>query len=175
MATQPGRTAQRGFKTFVIAPMGLTPILLALIIGGILFGSRAQSPRVFEPPPQFLPGNGLPEDAQCSWPPYGGDMILCRKLWDHGLMYMTYNVRKRVIIRTSLPISDQTLGGLILAWGTPTAVSRFTWAVQVHWGMKSVYVSARPFRPSNRTTFISYTLDSEDDTTFWRGFATWSQ
>jgi hypothetical protein len=169
MAIEPTQ-GRRLSRRLILAPVILPLFLLTLLLTGLILGSRTPVSRIQSPPQRLLPGNPLPDGAECLWPPYGSDVILCRVTADRSLIYLTYDVHRQMITRTSLAIADQPIGSLILDWGTPTGIRIYSWSVQVCWGLKSVYISANPFRPINRTSFVSFGLEPEE-TIPWHGFS----
>jgi hypothetical protein len=170
MRVGPEQTARPARGYILIMALVLTLGFQTLIILAIIKSSRTELRHIDEPPGYLLPGHRLPDNAQCTWAPHAGDTMLCRIFLHDNLFYLTYNVTQKTIVRTAMSASNETIGDLILAWGTPTGMQRFPWAVQVYWGTRSVYISARPFRPDNRTAFVSYNLNTVGALP-WQGFA----
>jgi hypothetical protein len=162
---QKGRLAPRlGF-----AVLGVATVISVLIFGTLLI-ARAAPPSLYTPPESLMPGQPLPAGVMCAWPPLNEKMVHCHIFLDHDI-YIVYDSSRGVIISTSVSLDDQaSVGELIVAWGTPTGQRRYSWSTQVQWGSRYVYVSSRPFSPSNMPYFIHYTLEP-DSVRAWNGFA----
>ena len=168
MATEPKHTAPQLAKGVVIVIAVLTLALASLIYGTVAHSARQRFPPA-DPPQAMLPGNPLPEQAECTWPPYASESMACRLSSNGQMFYFTNDAQRGAIIRTSMEVEDQTIGGLISVWGPPTGVQMYAWAALVSWGSRSVFVSSHPFSPSNHVSFIRYTLEPEPLAP-WTGF-----
>jgi hypothetical protein len=123
-----------------------------------------------EIPENLLPGNLLPRPCMCSWPsgiPH--DVGYCA-VYVHGRkIYLGYETDRRRIVNVSYAGQGKPVGDLLLAWGMPTGIRRYSWSVEVYWGNRSAYVSNKPFGPKSKTLFIMYTSD-RPKTEPWHGF-----
>jgi hypothetical protein len=149
--------------------------LLATILHGFILVSRtgiikAQAGSIEQLPEQFFPGNTLPSSTDCMYPPYTpSDTKYCRIILGYTTIFATYDVKQKMITRVSYSGHGETMGDLIMAWGTPTGMKRLPWAMEVHWRNRVVYASMQPFSPKSRVVLIAYTLDNEK-VSAWQGF-----
>jgi hypothetical protein len=149
--------------------------LFATLLHGFVLISRtgiikAEARAIERLPEQFFPGNSLSSTSDCMWPPYSpGDTKYCRITLGYTTVFATYDVTRRMITRVSYSGNGETIGELIMAWGTPTGMKRLPWAMEVHWKNRVVYASLQPFNPKSRAVLIAYTLDNEA-VPAWRGF-----
>jgi hypothetical protein len=168
---KPSREPGFVWRHVVATAASLLTIFAAVSITGIFRLSRTELSHQDDPPAHIMPGQPLPSEARCAWYPYsGGDAVVCRMYVGYDTAFLTYDGSRRRILRTSLPLHNETVGQLILNWGQPTGVKRLPWATQVYWGTRSVYVSSLAFAPDNHTSFVSYTLFPEE-TVPWTGFS----
>jgi hypothetical protein len=172
MATEPKQTALRLVKGVAVVFVVLTLATTSLVYGTIVRSAPKHLPPV-DPPRQMLPGNPLPAQAICSWPPYASESMSCHLSSDGQSFYFTYSAQQGIIIRTAMAVEDQTIGELITAWGPPSGVQIYPWTVLVSWDSRSVFVASRPFSPGNRVSFVRYTLEPES-TGPWQGFVSGS-
>jgi hypothetical protein len=149
--------------------------ILATVLHGFILISgtgniKARASSIEHLPEQFFPGNTLPSATDCMWPPYTpSDTKYCRITLGYTTVFATYDVKRKMITRVSYSGQGETIGDLIMAWGTPTGMKRLPWAMEVHWKDRVVYASIQPFSPKSRAILIAYTLDYEAAPA-WRGF-----
>jgi hypothetical protein len=163
----PARFGPQYVISVVVAAVALG---LSVVISSTIITARASLPKIAEPPAYVLPGNPLPDDARCNWPPNrGGGVMYCHVNVGQNRVYLTYDPRREMIIRSSIEIDRQTIGSLMAAWGTPTGLKRSRWSVQIQWDSRYVYAYGRPFEPDNPIFFVFYSLEAEDNGP-WTGF-----
>jgi hypothetical protein len=167
---KPGREPGTAMRHIAATAASLLTIVAVLSITGVFRLSRTDLLPQEDPPAYILPGQPLPGEARCAWYPYSGDAVVCRVYVGYDTAFLTYDGSRRMILRTSIPLHDETVGQLILSWGQPTGVKRLPWATQVYWGTRSVYVSAPSFAPDNLTSYVSYAVFPEE-TEPWTGFS----
>jgi hypothetical protein len=170
MSAKPAIAARMGHSYAILLVVATLALALSVSISGIILIARAAPPVLVQPPANILPGNPLPDDVKCIWPPYRSNgMLYCNTILDENRVYLTYDPRREMIIRSSVEIDRQTVGDLLLAWGTPTGLKRSPWSAQIQWGGRYVYAYAHPFKPSNPIFFVFYTLEPESNPP-WSGF-----
>jgi hypothetical protein len=168
MAAMPGRSR---YIRSVLNITAVTTITLAAFITSIMLSTRRALPAVAELPSQYMPGSALPLTARCRWNGYGqGDIVPCQDRLSRSTVYIAYDVERKIIIRALVSASGQSVGEMILAWGRPTGIRRYSRSAEVQWGIRSIFVSTYPFEPNNRSSFIFYDLQPDSATT-WTGFA----
>jgi len=154
----------------LVAFAGVLLIVMTLLVFGVVRLSYAQRQPIYAPPPSLLPGNQLPDGADCFWYPYQyGDTVSCYMKTTPKRVYLAYDTRRQIISQTSMFIDEETVGSLILTWGQPTGVKQLGWSMQVFWDNRYVYVRNDPFEPDNYLGYVTYTLEP-DKTTPWTGF-----
>ncbi len=159
------------WKDMAVKVAAATTAILAVVICGLTLTARAYPVDPVELPQHLLPGNPLPEDADCEpGSYYVGEWRHCRVLANGIEVELTYDARLRQIVRTDSQFSEQTLGQLILAWGPPTGISRrYRWPIRIQWGSRYVYVYTDQFGPRNSAYAVHYTM--EPRAAFpWTGF-----
>ncbi len=146
---------------------------MAIGISGLaLFAKTAQLPRVVEPPSELLPGNPVPASIACDTP--FDHRFRCHVSLEGEEIYLnTDNVSQR-IVGTSITARKQTLGSLIVAWGTPIGFSRLGVGTYVYWNTRWVYLVTCSLEPHSLVEFIAYSPIStgidEPQRLPWRGF-----
>jgi hypothetical protein len=138
----------------------------------IALAKRSPAPNVLDAvtlPDRLLPGHTLPKEAKCDWNPAAEEMLYCQVLLDENSIYISYDMRRNLIVNAALSAHDTSIGDLITVWGNPTGMIRWNLSVQVFWGSRSAYVVTRQFTPSSRASYISYTADLHP-TDPWKGF-----
>jgi hypothetical protein len=134
--------------------------------------SRALPPQIPVLPSRLMPGHGLPNDADCTYTPYvGGTTTYCSLTLNGQPLSITYDVRRKTIVRTTVPIDERNVGELMQAWGSPTAMQVYQWGIELRWPNRSVYVSRHNFSPDSLTSFIDYDLETNEEMPRWAGFA----
>src|SRR5437868_13907456 len=93
--------------------------LSALVVVGLIFVRDAPIAPYQPIPSDFLPGNGLPPDVRCEPAYYSLDYfhLYCQSLRDdpEGTIFVTFDERDKLIMRTTLLDPNKTVGALILA------------------------------------------------------------
>jgi hypothetical protein len=154
----------------VVRGVVLSIVFLIVIIAGITLPARAAERHFEDPPLQVMPGSHLPDGAVCNWTTYSrGDMMYCNIALQNKTLYFSYDLRRKVIVHTSMPVDKQTVGNLIVVWGDPTGIEHYTWSAEVQWGNRSIFVSTHPFNPTSEIYFVSYNLDLTPASP-WHGF-----
>jgi len=149
-------------------------ILSTTTLGAIFFYKtwmiKAQAGHVPEVPEYLLPGQPVPTQCDYTWRAYyPSNMYYCRGFVEGAVMYAEYSNKRNIITWVSYSVDDETVGDLVLTWGTPTGIRRYNWGVEVYWGQRSVWVSSEPFSPSSKVFLIAYTLKTPD-VYAWHGF-----
>lgn len=164
------------WQILLLVKIGVSTLVVStLTMVGIIGVSRTQTLQAIKtPPPEYLPGNPLPNLA---------DHISCNSSDSNQLtnlsclvhlsdqdIYFYYEAQSEGIIRTIIKANEYTIGELILAWGTPTGFDRYGTATVVSWGTRSANLDAESFQPTNPITFITYDLKPLKRS-LWRGFS----
>jgi hypothetical protein len=171
MYSKPASVARFGYQYVIVATAAGVASILFLAISGAVLASRATLPAITQLPANILPGNPLPREAKCNWPPNrSAGVMYCHVSLGQNRVYITYDPMREMIIRSSVEIDRETIGDLLAAWGTPTGLKRSRWSVQVQWGSRYVYAYGRPFVPENPIFFVFYGLE-QDVNAPWTGFA----
>ncbi len=84
-------------------------------------------------------------------------------------MFVTFDVRDRLIARTTLLDPNKKVGELILAWGSPSGHQKLTLGNYVYWQGRYVYVAARDFGPQSNVSFIVFD-NRPTNMDPWQGF-----
>jgi hypothetical protein len=170
MIIKDGQISPYILRYFIVTAILLTALFFLAIIFSAIGFAHSKAPPVAQLPPALMPGNPLPNDASCVTGPYpSGNNLYCYMMLDDTLVYFMFSSMQGTIERLSYSPRAGVLGDLILAWGTPSGMNRLTWAVEVHWGNRVVYVSDKPFGPESRIHYVAYNL-MPDHAQPWRGF-----
>jgi hypothetical protein len=170
-AALPARNQQR------IALVGLAVVTsLTVVLGLVLFmvvraNRTAVHPIALDLPVRVLPGSLIPRDANCDWSMVTEYRLFCHVNNDGVPIHFNYDMRRGVVISVSVETGEITVGELILAWGEPTGYTKSGTAVQLYWGVRSVYLMSRVFTPSARAGYVFYTREPNRSQP-WRGFVT---
>ena len=140
----------------------------------LLMPVRDQPIAQYEPvASEFLPGHTLPYDLSCESAYYSMDNshLYCRAVQgiQEGNLYITFDVREKIIVRTTLLDPNKTIGELILAWGVPTGVSNLVLGKYVYWPGRYVFVASKVFSPGSPTGFLVYDNRANIEQ-LWTGF-----
>src|SRR5215212_6629430 len=130
MAAKPGPSGH--YFRSVLNITAVSTITLAAFIISIMLSTRRALPAFPELPPQFMPGSALPLTTRCSWSGYGqGDIVPCQDRLSRSTIYIAYDVERKIIIRALVSASSQSVGDMILAWGRPTGIRRYSRSAEV--------------------------------------------
>lgn len=148
----------------------LIAVFLTLVIALCLemAANTKPSSKVIEPPPELLPGKQqFPQAANCEALHDG--RFSCDVDVNGTDIALTYNAITYRILYTFTSRPDQTLGDLMLAWGTPSGFARSGDATLVFWNTRAAYLTPRSFRPESLVKYVRYG-DAEVPPLPWRGF-----
>jgi len=147
----------------------LTAVFVVIIFGMIVL-SRATRPVAPELPQQLLPGQSLPNNAECDTLPPKGGWQYCHVLDGDTVVELTYDTERQVIVHSDFQLGTATIGELVLSWGTPTGIDRRdNWPIRMQWGQRFVYIYANPFSPNNNAYSVHYVLEPRAAAP-WTGF-----
>src|SRR5258708_2137860 len=163
----------RHIWTFVLIFSGI--ITATVFIGLIPIRQVVVAP--YQPVAQeFLPGHLIPHDVICHAPYYYEDHLhlYCQPTGDiraHNV-FITYDLREKVIVHTDLLNPHKTAGELILAWGEPVGYRRESLGHYLYWPGRYAYFGERDFSPNNHVGFITYDDNTATGQEAWKGFTT---
>jgi hypothetical protein len=145
------------------------------------------SPMMIEPAQHLLPGNVPPSDVHCGesadatcyppvdahcYEPGDANCFTSASIRQNGkVIRLTIDMASRLIAYTLIPVSEYTIGDLILTWGTPSGFTQNGRYIFVYWDARSAYLTTCSFRPESRVEFITYYRISPVSASPWRGFS----
>jgi hypothetical protein len=141
-----------------------------LTVSALVVSRMGTSAQIYTPRESYLPGNQLPklseQDSCTSSPPYSTSCLV--RLQNHEI-YWDYEFASHKIIRTTVSAEENTIGDLILAWGTPIGFDQYDTSIIVSWGIRSALLVTNSFQPNSRVRFIQYDTEPLKRSP-WRGF-----
>jgi hypothetical protein len=156
----------------------LTNTALTIAVVSILAVARLPVLRgIIEPPQGLLPGSSFPEAVSCphrrcctatpltTWT----RRFVCPIDHDGTRFDVTYDDISQKIVQTAISGQDYTLGDLISAWGTPTGIAQYGWAIDAHWETQYASLITCSIQPDSAVKLIAYSRERHWATT-WRGF-----
>ncbi len=179
-ANQAARQDRAAVDAGIQTKFGLFMLRLAIVVltgfavctwGIPIMNSAGNAPEIVEPPPNFLPGNSLPENVFCNT--IYDRRYRCRASYQGEEVYFSTDPSSRLIHTTNITAYSQRIGNLLLVWGKPTEFSRTGQALYVFWGARYAYLKACPFEPTSTIEYIGYGLDGLVLSQLrrpWRGF-----
>ncbi len=156
------------FKVTTLLLLPLIPLTMSILI----VSRTGVSSKIYTPPQAYLPGNPLPltsgEETCVALQPYSSS---CRTHVQDHEFYWYYELGTYKIIRTTISAEENTIGDLIIAWGTPTGFDQYDTSIVVSWGTRSALLVTNSFQPYSQVRFIEY--DTEPlKRSGWHGFVT---
>jgi hypothetical protein len=141
---------------------------------GMIKTSRGEiAPLKLSLAPYLAPGSGMPDRAWCNWREmnrFHAVSISCEAIQTDGThVRFTYNSKSKMIVRSSFAVRGQTIGKLMLAWGTPTGYKTWGNCFEVFWGKHSAWMTGT-FSPSTNVYFISFYGPEAPAVSKWAGF-----
>jgi hypothetical protein len=144
--------------------------LIPLTLSMVIISRTGTSSQIYTPPQAYLPGNPLPGflgDEGC-WLGLSYNSSCLIHLQNHDI-YWVYEAGTHRILRTTITAEENTIGDLILAWGTPTGFDQDGIWIVMSWDTRSAQLVTTSFNPYSRVRFISYDTELLRLSP-WRGF-----
>lgn len=118
---------------------------------------------------QLLPDGPLPATVNCV--PQFFHHADCHVAVDGKDVALSLNIETGKITRIIASGGQYKLGDLMLAWGTPTGITRYGYGcnIVVFWGTRAAQVYTCALDPRSPVAYITYAL-SEQPLSPWRGF-----
>ncbi len=169
MSLQPARRPLVGLLTKIVAAC-----MTAGVVGVIAAARTELAAPVTEPPQRLLPGSPMVPEAVCDASRDGEYRCFVR----HGdqVIWLAYDGAAQAITSTAFSVREETVGELLIAWGTPTGVAEQGGWITVYWGTRSAHLPECRVQPGSPVGYLAYgPMPKLGKLSAWRGFTTYCQ
>jgi hypothetical protein len=167
-SVQPASLPRQQIPIFArMATLVFFPLTIAIFLLIILARTGAAPAGLIDLPHHLLPGNPRAANATCTALHDGS--FRCLVIHDDKELHLVYDAVSRMITGTTMSADEETIGDVLLAWGTPTGYTQKGPFIEVNWGTRSAYLFTCSFQPSSRLSTIAYELEARQVSP-WRGF-----
>lgn len=152
----------------------------ACVVGVIAVARTGSASPITEAPQRLLPGSPIVPEAVCDDSRDGdfrrdGEYRCFVRHGDH-IYWLAYDGASQAITTTQFSVRGETVGELLIAWGTPTGVAEQGHWIAVYWGTRSAHLPECRVQPGSPVGYLAYgPMPELERMSAWRGFTTYCQ